>query len=217
MGFNFRNCVGVSCIVLFWGSIAAAGIADRDIRRITVLVHDSAQVAPSVLNGAEIETARIFRAAGVEIEWIRCSNRSAIVEDECHVIPGSNQFVLHIVPTGETSSDLVFGIAFLGADGSGKYCDVFYDHIAEAHHESGVNLSLLLGMVAAHELGHLLLGSHAHSYMGIMTPVWRGEVLRRMDMGSLLFTSEQASAMRARIRGREMGRVSVGATDEKEN
>ena len=215
MGFNFRNCVGVSCIVLFWGSIAAAGIADRDIRRITVLVHDSAQVAPSVLDGAETETARIFRAAGVEIEWVGCSSRSAIVEDECHVIPGSNQFVLHIVPTGNTSSDLVFGLAFLGADGVGKYCDVFYKRVAEAHHQSGVNLSVLLGMVAAHELGHLLLGSHAHSYVGIMSPVWRGEVLLRMEMGSLLFTSEQASAMKARIRGQEISLVSVGRSGEK--
>jgi len=215
MGFNFRNCVGVSCIVLFWGSIAAAGSADRESRKITVLVNDSAQVMQSVLNGAEIETARIFRAAGVEIEWVGCSSRSAIVEDECHVMPGSNQFVLHIVPTGKTSSDLVFGLAFLGADGSGKYCDVFYDRVAEAHHQSGVNLSLLLGMVAAHELGHLLLGSHAHSYVGIMTPVWRGEVLRRMDMGSLLFTSEQASAMKARILGREMRLARVGESGGK--
>jgi hypothetical protein len=210
MGFNFRNRVGVSCIVLFWGSIAAASSADRDIRRITVLVNDGAQVAPAVLDGAEIETARIFRAAGVEIEWIGCPSRSAVVEDQCHVIPGSNQFVLHIVPTGNTSSDLVFGLAFLGADGSGKYCDVFYDRIAEAHHESGVNLSLLLGMVAAHELGHLLLGSHAHSYMGIMTPVWRDEVLRRGGMGSLLFTSEQASVMKSRTLSQRVSLVRVG-------
>jgi hypothetical protein len=210
MGFDFRNCVGVSCIVLFWGSIAAASSADRDIRRITVLVSDSAQVAPAVLDGAEIEAARIFRAAGVEIEWVGCSSRSAVVEDECHVISGPNQFVLHIVPTGNTSSDLVFGLAFLGADGSGKYCDVFYDRIAAAHHKSGVNLSLLLGMVAAHELGHLLLGSHAHSYMGIMTPVWRDEVLRRGGMGSLLFTGEQASVMKSRILSERVSLVRVG-------
>ncbi len=210
MGFNFRNCVVLLSIVLFGGSIAAAGSADRDIRKITVLVNDSAHVAPSVLSRAEIEAARIFRAAGVEIEWVGCSSGSSIVEDECHVIPGSNQFVLHIVPTGKTSSDLVFGLAFLGEDGSGKYCDVFYNRMAEAHFESGVNLSLLLGMVAAHELGHLLLGSHAHSYVGIMTPVWRGEVLRRGGMGSLLFTGEQASVMKSRILSERVSLVSVG-------
>jgi hypothetical protein len=123
--------------------------------------------------------------------------------------------VLHIVPTGKTSSDLVFGLAFLDEDGRGKYGDVFYNRIAEAHHESGANLSLLLGTVAAHELGHLLLGSHAHSYAGVMTPVWRGDVLRRMDMGRLLFTPEQASVMKARIGGQEMSLVSVGGSARK--
>jgi len=215
MGFNFKLCAGLLGIVLFGTSIAAAGSADRESRKITVLVNDSAHVAPLVLSQAESEAGRIFRAAGVEIEWVGCPSGSAIAEDECRGIPGANQFVLHIVPTGKTSSDLVFGLAFLGEGGSGKYCDVFYNRIAEAHHESDVSLSQLLGMVAAHELGHLLLGSHAHSYVGIMTPVWRRELLRRLDMGNLLFTSEQASAMKSRIRGQEMTLISVGASGRK--
>jgi hypothetical protein len=56
-----------------------------------------------------------------------------------------------------------------------------------------------LGTVIAHELGHLLLGSHAHSYAGVMTPIWRGEVLQLEAMGCLLFTHDQASLMRRRL------------------
>jgi hypothetical protein len=62
----------------------------------------------------------------------------------------------------------------------------------------------LLGTVAAHELGHLLLGSHAHSSIGIMTPHWEPETLRRMNMGGLLFTREQASRMQERIRHNDL-------------
>ena len=210
MGFHFKVCAGLLGIVLFGASIAIAGSADREERKVTVLVNDSAHVAPSVLREAEIEAARIFRAAGVEIEWVGCPVGSVRYEDRCQVIPGENQYVLHIVPTGKTSSDLVFGLAFLDEDGHGKYCDVFYNRIAEAHHDSGANLSLLLGMVAAHELGHLLLGSHAHSFVGIMTPVWKGDVLRRIDMGNLLFTQEQASVMNARLGRGEVSLVRVG-------
>jgi len=212
VGFQFTVCAGLLGMVLWGGSPAVAGSSDRDRedRKVTVLVNDSAHVAPSVLREAEIEAARIFRAAGVEIEWVGCSGGSVIYDDRCRVIPGDNQYVLQIVPTGKTSSDLVFGLAFLDEDGTGRYCDVFYERIAEAHHESGADPSLLLGMVVAHELGHLLLGSHAHSYMGIMTPVWKADVLRRIDMGSLLFTHEQASIMKARIVSQGGNLISVG-------
>jgi hypothetical protein len=102
------------------------------------------------------------------------------------------------VPDGKTSSDLVFGLAFLGQDG-GRYCDVFFDRIKQAQGTLGVNLSRLLGTVAAHELGHLLLGSHAHSNAGIMSAMWGMENLRHIDMGDLLFNREQALRMQGRL------------------
>jgi hypothetical protein len=43
-----------------------------------------------------------------------------------------------------------------------------------------------------------------------MAPVWEEEILRRMEMGNLLFSSDQAVRMRARIRGAERTLVSVG-------
>ena len=39
----------------------------------------------------------------------------------------------------------------------------------------------------------------SHSYAGVMAPVWRGEVLQREAMGSLLFTHDQASLMKRRL------------------
>ena len=51
----------------------------------------------------------------------------------------------------------------------------------------------------AHELGHLLLGSNAHSSTGIMRAHWQGEELHRLSRGSLEFTSEQADHMRGKL------------------
>lgn len=201
---GFRRSMGwlimVSLFVLLWGNIAAGSEGRRD-PEITVLVQDSAGISGAVLNEAELEAARIFRAAGIAIAWLDCSTGSAGVDDACHGVPGFRQFVLHIVSKGKTSSDLVFGVAFLGQDGTGKYSDVFFDRVEQAQGKFCTNRTRLLGTVAAHELGHLLLGSHAHSHAGVMTPVWKDQTLRRMEMGSLLFTREQASLMRARIRG----------------
>jgi hypothetical protein len=202
MGFSNRQYWGVWAVLLLGGISLTA--SDKRDTQVTVLLDDSAHVSASVLSGAEMEAGQIFRDAGIEIVWVDCSSGSVHSEGECRVVPGSNQFVLHIVPTGKTSTDSVFGLAFLGEGGAGKYCDVFFNRMEQAHRETGVTLSQLLGTVAAHELGHLLLGSHSHSHVGIMTPIWAHETLRQMDMGHLLFTRDQASLMSSHIRLEEL-------------
>ena len=175
--------------VLLWGSI---GTAQDKGAQIAVLVNDSAGVESSVLRQAEREAARLFESAGIEIQWVHCAET-----DECRHILGPKEFVLHIVPTGNTRSDFVFGEAFLGEDGRGQYIDVFFDRLSQT--QGDVDLALLLGAVSAHELGHLLLGSHAHSQIGIMEPRWKMDSVRRIGMGMLMFTPEQARRMKTRI------------------
>ena len=93
----------------------------------------------------------------------------------------------------------VFGLAFLSAEGTGCYSDVFYDRATELQSAWNVDLSDILGSVMAHELGHLLLGSNAHASAGIMEARWKDEELNRMARGNLLFTAEQANNMRAKL------------------
>ena len=198
MEFAFRRW-GLQLVVLLCGTMAMAGRGDQDLPKITVLVNNSAGVSRTVLRKAELDAGQIFHAAGVEIEWEDCSSDVAV--DVCRQVPGANQlvFVLHIVPTGKTSTDSVFGVAFLGEGGIGRYCNVFFDRVEETQREAGIDVAHLLGAVAAHELGHLLLGSHGHSNVGIMTPVWRERSLREIDMGIFFFTREQVVLMRARL------------------
>lgn len=198
MGFSLKRWVW-RLVVLLWGTIAVAGTGDANRTEITVLVNNSAGVSRTVLRRAENDAGRIFHAAGVDIEWADWS--SGIVVDVCQRINGSNEFVLHIVPTGKTTTDSVFGVAFLGEGGIGRYCNVFFDRIEETERRSGTGASHLLGAVAAHELGHLLLGSRAHARVGIMTPVWQEQSLRKIEMGTLFFTREQAAFMRERLNG----------------
>ena len=195
MGFNRKHLWGFVAVLLGVGGAAGEEIPAR----ITVLVNDSAGVPVKILRQAEQEAGRIFRPAGVEVSWRNCGEQSVMEEGVCREIPGSNRFVLHIVPTGKTASDLVFGVAFLGEDGRGQYCNVFFDRIRDGHRDLGTSTAQLLGTVAAHELGHLLLGSHAHARWGIMEPVWKEEAIRQTGMGTFLFTAEQGESMKARI------------------
>ncbi|MBZ5684160.1 MAG: hypothetical protein LAP86_03925 [Acidobacteriia bacterium] len=203
MGFSSRWEL-VLAGVLLWGGVATA--QDKS-SGVTVLVNDSAGVKPSVLRRAEREAARLFDAAGIEIQWVNCAET-----EECRRILGPNEFVLHIVPAGHTASDFVFGEAFLGEDGRGQYSDVFFERLKQE--QGDVNLALLLGAVSAHELGHLLLGSNSHSRIGIMEPRWQEDSVQKIGKGMLLFTQEQGELMRKRIQREEDLSVRVRAASK---
>jgi hypothetical protein len=188
MGFSNRWGLGLAGVLL----CSSIGTAQDKSLQITVLVNDTAGVERSVLRRAEREAARLFESAGIEIQWVNCAEA-----DECRHILGPKEFVLHIVPMGNTRSDFVFGEAFLGEDGRGQYSDVFFDRLRQT--KGDIDLALLLGAVSAHELGHLLLGSHAHSGVGIMEPRWKTDTVQRIGMGTLMFTPEQARRMKTRI------------------
>lgn len=186
--------------VLLWAAIGWASADKGGGVEITVLLQNRAKVSRDVLSHAEAEATRIFSVSGMHLRWVDCSQTPV-----CHHVPGANEFVLSIVPEGQTSSELVYGVAFLGPAGEGKYADVFFRRVEAAAMESGLSVQRLLGAVAAHELGHLLLGTRAHSYEGIMCPVWKKAVLQRMEMGSLLFTEGQSGTMKGRLAGEATG------------
>jgi hypothetical protein len=194
MGFNSHRLGLLLSVVLLAGAARAAKLGNS---KITVLMNNEAQVAPAILLQAEQETARIFRLAGIEVAWVNC--RMGAEPDECAQPLGSNQFMVHIVRSGVTRTKCVLGESFLGEDGTGKYTDVFLERIQWAHQEYDADVAQLLGRVSAHELGHLLLGTNAHSNVGIMKPQWNRESLRTIQLGVLMFTKQQSRLMKTRI------------------
>ena len=192
----------VAAILILCGMV----LGYSDPTQITVLVNDSAGVPPVVLKQAEAEAARVFRIAGIDITWLNCVGESS--DDLCRVVPTADEFVLHLVPDGKTSSEWVFGEAFLGEGGEGKYIDVFFNRVRKADGILSIDMGRLLGAVSAHELGHLLLGSNAHSQVGIMEPIWEERSMRQIGRGTLLFTKDQSQKMRTRVGGQTLS-VSV--------
>ncbi len=120
---------------------------------------------------------------------------------DCARFKWPTHLAVRIVPQSASSTHEVLGVAFLSAEGTGCYSDVFYDRATELHTDWKIGLSDLLGDVMAHELGHLLLGSNSHSPTGIMRAHWQGEELHRLSRGNLWFTDEQADRMRAKLNG----------------
>jgi hypothetical protein len=190
-----RRLWGLGCAVLL--SVLAAATTGTDRAQVHVLVYRNVEIPTAVLDYARSEAVRIFHAAGIQLVWINCSY--GISTRECGTSSGASALVLHIIAGRTSSSDVVFGEAFLGEDGTGYLADLFYNRIRNAQRDFGINPGRLLGAVAAHEIGHLLLGSHSHLWIGIMTPVWSGDNLRLLGMGALFFPRQQAIHMQERL------------------
>ena len=188
------SCMG--CLLLF--SVAASCLASMQVK---ITIHNDAQIPENMLTQATHEAARIFRAAGVDSVWIVCHSPNGGDSDSssCSSRVDLSHISLRVVPWSAKLGDSIFGTAFLSEKGGGAYSDVFYPSVEKLRSDSDASRSRLLGHVMAHEIGHLLLGTHSHSAFGIMQPCWQGKELQRIGMGTLLFTPEQARKMRARL------------------
>ncbi|MGH9429298.1 MAG: hypothetical protein ACRD2L_23695, partial [Terriglobia bacterium] len=85
------------------------------------------------------------------------------------------------------------GFAAATEDG-GVVATIFYDRIQSVG--QGGDLSGMLGLAIAHELGHLLLGSKAHTPAGIMQPRWTRKDLQRRQPNVFGFNPDQGERMR---------------------
>jgi len=184
----------LGCSLLVW---AEDGVNNP---QVTVFVNDSANVSEELVLAAEKNAARAFRYAGVDLKWINCgAGGSDSSQAPCGDSFTSARLVVRLVPHARALADGIFGVSFLDHD-AGAYADIFFEPIRQFHEQNqGISLAPILGDVMAHELGHLLLGSNAHSRDGIMQPHWTKEQLQQAAMGRIRFSKEQAIRMRTRI------------------
>jgi hypothetical protein len=165
--------------------------------QVIVSVYNDAQVPGDTLARAELEATNTFLRSGLDISWLNCTHSDTAA---CNELGGPQHLFLRITPKIAASlNDTAFGIAFIGSDETGRNANVFWRRVKDLQQNSKADMSLILGSVMAHEIGHLLLGSNSHALSGIMRARWESDELHRISMGSLLFLPEQGKRMRARL------------------
>ncbi len=194
------RCAQACCIFLALFTSYASGSRQSSVVVVTVDIFNDAGVASSVLRNSELEAGRIFRAAHIDIRWRDCTPAQGRSEADpaCRVLRSPSHLTLRIVPGSKEETRDIFGTAFLAADGTGCYSDVFYGSVEKLRSQRH-DVGRVLGYVMAHEIGHLLIGSHAHSPWGIMCANWHDEQLRLLEMGNLLFTAEQEKKIHSHL------------------
>lgn len=171
-------------------------------------VYDYAEVPGDILVHAEQEAAEIFRRAGIRLQWVDCPVSRQQVEklrSSCAQAEASGAHFLKILPqsmTARHSGSLhSFGYAV-----PPHFAYLFADRAQALAKHGQYLLYVIMGLVIAHELGHLILGEEMHSAAGIMREDLDLKDLRRAEEGILLtFSTAQAQRMRVRLQEESLG------------
>ena len=196
----FRS-LETSLILLLGSAISVGAEAAIDPNlQFTVFVYNDADAPERLLIRAEQDAGGVFVEAGLQAVFVNCSRGEHRVDTpECGPVPAPARLVVRLVPRSLTLGETAFGVAFL-MNGGGMFADVFFDPFKRLRTENVRPLEAsILGHVIAHEIGHLLLGSNAHSHHGIMQACSKRDQLRSIANGGLWFTSEQAVQMRSKV------------------
>lgn len=168
--------------------------------QLTISVYNQAGVPEEVLLQGEDEAGQVLRQAGIQVNWLNCRVPAATEEEStaCREAVYPQHLHLRIVPKALSLKGEAMGISFQDADGRGCYADLFYEPMQELHKSSGIHLASLLGRVAAHEIGHLLLGTNSHAVAGIMRANWTAAKLGRAG-DKMVFLDQESRRMRERL------------------
>jgi hypothetical protein len=161
-----RALTVVTLATLTAGVASPIDAAPRPGMIVVVHVTDRAQVPAGEWAEAKQLVSWVFKRIGVRTIWADGAAAAVPVDGAFHVD------VVILSTRAAAVADDVFGSAV----GLTKLADVYFGPIADYATRTRSFTSRLLGMVIAHEIGHLLLPA-GHSSYGIMQAHWYGRIL----------------------------------------
>lgn len=165
---------------------------------ITIRAYDLYGLSPETRQEALAMTLEALAQAGVQAVIVDCSAGAAATPCKTSLAEGEIILRIHRHPKDGAH---VLGEAIVRGDaGPNTIATVYAAAIAERSRRTGMRLATIVGRVSAHEIGHLLLGTSGHASHGLMRPTWD---VQRLDRGDWAFTTEDAAAIRARLKRRD--------------
>jgi hypothetical protein len=160
---------------------------------IELLVVNAARVSHDILEAAQLETTRIYASIGVRLAWTDAA-ATAINADQETMKPSSSfrlQVTIAQNPSGKLKdSGKLVGLATGTSERGGRVVYAFYQRLQLFAVREKIGVSQALGIVLAHEIGHLLLPSAAHATRGIMRAGLDRLDMARAARGDETFTPE---------------------------
>jgi hypothetical protein len=144
-------------------------------RPVKVRVYQSTDVTTDVLRAALNVAEATFAAASVTVVWQVCG------PSECNTPPSPSERLVRLVraPKGVKQDVRCLGDALIDVQkGTGILATVYVDRVLALVQSLDVDYRTILGRTIAHELGHLLMATNAHSTSGLMRELWSPDELQ---------------------------------------
>jgi hypothetical protein len=166
---------------------------------IVVLVYNYVGVPHSTLAAAERESNKILGVAGAQADFVECLEQPVAPASKnlCQMGWTAQTPGLRLISSINKFQQVEFAETAIPV-----LSTIYFEKVARRVHRENADadLSVFLGCVMAHELGHLLLSNPDHSAAGIMQPQWGSPQMRQALTGNLLFTRQQATRIQAKAR-----------------
>ena len=180
--------------------LAAAAFA------LTIRVYDVYGLSPADRQVMLSVASTALADAGVTAAIVDCSGPRPAAA--CQLPVGPNEVILRVLRMAPDDSHAL-GIAFIhgpsGADATepNTVATIFAAHVADMARRSGTPLTTLMGHVAAHEIGHLLIGSNEHPAGGLMRGSWSWLTIQRAHAEDWRFSAADVATIRLRLERRQ--------------
>ena len=176
-----------------WGTPLAADGTPPSVRVLNLVA-----VADEVNSRAYAVARSVYAEAGIDLTWVRCS----VPEKVCAGPLGTSEVWLRVSPgfTPQRPWLPPRALGFATVDltlRTGTIATVYVGRIARLARQAETPFESLLGLVVAHELGHLLLGSITHKRTGLMRAEWSAADLWSEDFTPARFSNTEAAHLRA--------------------
>jgi hypothetical protein len=193
--------------------IAAMMLGSANAGQLRITVYDQAHLPKAVRQAAFDYLRQIFYESGIEIDsvagdpaaeeaslttYLAVPRKGLENDAACRA---RRDIALEILPaTAATRHSTILGMAIPLAR-NGLNTRVFDDRIRDAARDRHRAHEVVLAHAIAHEIGHVLLRTNAHSRRGLMSGVWTDHEYGWIAKNLMFFSGEQSQLMRATLSG----------------
>lgn len=169
---------------------------------VVVHVYNEASLSAVALRDSILVASRTIRRTGLDVKWVDCHRNGATACTADHsrvsldiLIEGRNR-----VGQSPSGRNMAMGQSVVVPGTVSNYAKIFFARVLQYAEAVDVPVTAVMGFAIAHEIGHLVQGSSAHSHAGVMKAVWDRGDRHRISAGDLSFLSDEVRLMRTRLR-----------------
>ena len=170
---------------------------------VVVRMYDTPGIPADTVAAARATAGQILRNANIDLRWRDCP---------CERMVGPVELVMRLAVSTPESEPGSLGFSYVDVQKrAGTLGTVFTDRVHALAQAARADEGELLGRAMAHEIGHLLLGTHDHARTGLMRGQWTSIELAKNQATDWMLTSDDSArirkALNIRIRQAREARV----------